>query len=36
MSTSRVKIKTNADGSEVFELKEDDKVIGYETVFPAE
>lgn len=33
---SRVKIKTNDDGSEVFEIKEDGQVIGYETVFPAE
>jgi hypothetical protein len=36
MSETRVSIKTNEDGSEVFEIKNNDEVIGYETVFPTE
>jgi hypothetical protein len=36
MSETRVKIKTNEDSSEVFEIKVDGEVIGYETVFPTE
>lgn len=36
MSETRVKVKTNEDGSEVFEIKSNGAVIGYETVFPTE
>jgi hypothetical protein len=36
MSETRVSIGMNSDGSETFEIKNDDEVIGYEKVFPAE
>jgi hypothetical protein len=36
MSETRVKIETKEDGSEVFEIKSNGEVIGYETVFPTE